>query len=141
MGLDVLRGQGHLHFSVEVLRSHLDTNNKALAAQDFHYACQSEAEIVVNYICRIEHLFQIVYGRAEMKTEAREALLYGQLHAGLKYELMKSSSVSGAQLYKQLCQCAKTEEKRLIGLKTCQSYQLAIHEVSWQRLPGGSISS
>ena len=70
--------------AVEALRSRLDTDNKALADQDFRHACQSEAESVVDYICRIERLFQIVYGRAEMKIEAREVLLYGQLHAGLK---------------------------------------------------------
>ena len=106
--------------AVEALRSRLDTDNKALASQDFRHPCQSEAESVVGYICRIECLFQIAYERAEMKTEAREALLYGQLHSGLKYDLVKSSTVSGAQSYKQLCMCAKAEEKRLIGLS--QSY-------------------
>ena len=123
MGLVVLRGdKATFTLVVEALRSRLDTDNKALAAQDFRHACQSEAESVVGYICRIERLFQIAHGRAEMKTEAREALLYGQIHAGLKYDLMKSSAVSGAQLYKQLCLCAKTEGKRLIGLKRHQSH-------------------
>ena len=87
--------------AVEALRSRLDTDNKALAAQDFRHPAKA---------------------RQKVKTKAREAPLYGQLHAGLKYELMKSSTVSGAQLYKQLCVCAKTEEKRLIGLKRRQSY-------------------
>ena len=64
-----------------------------------------------------------MYGRDGLNTDAREALLYGQLHDGLKYELIKSSTVSGAQTYKQLCLCAKAEEKRLAGLRKRQLYR------------------
>ena len=52
-----------------------------------------------------------------MSGETRDTLLHGQLQEGLKYDIMKAPSVSGAQTYKQLCLAAKNEEKRLAELK------------------------
>ena len=40
-------------------------------------------------------------------------MLYGQLQEGLRLSIIKSPSVPGALLYKELCMAAKHEEKRL----------------------------
>ena len=119
--------------AVDALRMRLDPGNRVLATQDFRHACQNESESVIDYVRRLERLFQVAYGRDGLNTETREALLYSQLHEGLKYELMKSPAVSGAQSFKQLCLCAKTEEKRLAGLKRRQSYQ---RDGQPKRVPG-----
>ena len=52
-----------------------------------------------------------------MSTETRDTLLHGQLQEGLKYDVMRAPSVSGAQGCKELCLAAKNEEKRLAELK------------------------
>ena len=52
-----------------------------------------------------------------MSTETKETLLYSQLQEGLKYELMESPAVSGAQGYKALCLAVRNEEKRLADLR------------------------
>ena len=57
-----------------------------------------------------------------MSAETRDTLLHGQLQEGLRYELMRSPAVSGAQNYKELCLAAKNEEKRLSELKKRQAY-------------------
>ena len=57
-----------------------------------------------------------------MSGETRDTLLHGQLQEGLKYDIMKAPSVSGAQTYKQLCLVAKNEEKRLAELRKGQHY-------------------
>ena len=65
----------------------------------------------------------MAYGRSNLRQEAREALLHGQLQEGLKVELMRSPSVSGAQSYSGLCMTAKNEERRLAELKKQQHYK------------------
>ena len=47
-----------------------------------------------------------------MSTETRDTLLHGQLQEGLRYEIMESSTVSGATQYSELCLTARNEEKR-----------------------------
>ena len=109
--------------ATNALRSGLDPGSKALVAQDFRHALQSESESVSDYVMRLERLFQIAYGRDGMSIETREALLYGQLHEGLKINIMRSPTVSGAQSYKQLCTAAKHEEKWRTELSRRQQYQ------------------
>ena len=109
--------------AAEALRSRLNPCNRVLATQDFRHACQRASESVHDYVRRLERMFQVAYGRDGMRTETREALLFSQLQEGLKYELVRSPTVSGAQTYQQLVLCAKNEEKRLAGLKQRQSYQ------------------
>ena len=60
----------------------------------------------------------MAYGRNKLGKEAREALLHGQLQEGLKMELMRSPSVSGA-----LCLAAQNEERCLAELKKRQHYK------------------
>ena len=43
--------------------------------------------------------------------ETRETFLQSQLQEDLRYDLMKSPVVSGAQMYKELCLAAKNEDK------------------------------
>ena len=109
--------------ATNALRSRLDPGSKALVAQDFRHALQRESESVSDYVMRLERLFQIAYGRDGMSIETREALLYGQLHEGLKINIMCSPTVSGAQSYEQLCTAAKHEEKRWTELSRRQQYQ------------------
>ena len=49
-------------------------------------------------------------------------LLYSQLQEGLRYNLIKSPAVSGADSYGQLCIAAKHKEKRLNELPRRQQY-------------------
>ena len=57
-----------------------------------------------------------------MSTETQDTLIHGQLQQGLKYDVMRAPSISGAQGYKKLCLAAKSEEKRLAELKKRQKY-------------------
>ena len=98
------------------LRSRVESENRVLAGQDFRHATQESSESVVNYMCRLERLFQIAYGRDNLSAETCNALLYSQLQEGLKYDLIESPAVSGADSYKQLCIAAKHEEKRIAEL-------------------------
>ena len=78
------------------------------------------------------HNFRIAYGRDGISAEARDALLYGQLHEGLRYEIMKVPGVSGIDSNSALCIAAKSEERRLQELRKRQQY----HKVSTgTRLP------
>ena len=58
-----------------------------------------------------------------MSNETKDALLYEQLQEGLSYNLMKSPAVSGAKGYQELCQAAKSDERRQQGLSRRQMYQ------------------
>lgn len=109
--------------AVSALRSQIDPGNTVLAAQDFTHAVQDHSEPVSDYIRRVEWLFKMAYSQDGMSTETREALFYSQSQEGLKYSLMKSPAVSGAQSYRQLCTSAKLEEKRLVELNRHQQYQ------------------
>ena len=44
-------------------------------------------------------------------------MLYGQLHEGLRYEVMKAPGVSGVDSYSALCIAAQSEERRLQELR------------------------
>ena len=65
----------------------------------------------------------MVYGRSNLRQEAHEVLLHRQLQEGLKMELMRSPSVSGAKSYSGLCMTAKNEERHLAELKKQQHYK------------------
>ena len=108
--------------AIEALRTRLDGGNKTLAAQDFRHISQGNDERVADFIRRLERTFRVAYGRDPMSTETRDTLLHGQLQEGLKYELMRSPAVSGAQTYKELCLASKNEEKRLVELEKRQQY-------------------
>jgi len=96
--------------AVQSLKSRLEPGSKTLAAQDLHHTVQSDSESVADYIRRLERNFHIAYGRDGIIAEARDALLYGQLHEGLCYEIMKAPGVSGVDSYSALCIAAKSEE-------------------------------
>ena len=108
--------------AVATLRSRLNPGSKKLTAQDFRHTIQLEGESVSCYIRRLERAFKVAYGRDGISVETRDSLLHGQLHAGLRYDLMKSPAVSGAHSYTTLCIVAKNEERRLLELKKRQQY-------------------
>ena len=59
-----------------------------------------------------------------MSAETRDTLLYGQIQEGLTYTLVKSTAVSGARSYSELClAAARNEERRLTELHRHQHYQ------------------
>lgn len=67
----------------------------------------------------------MAYGKESldgMSKETKETILYGQLQEGLSYYLLRSPSVSGALLYKELCMATKNEERRQSELKKKQEY-------------------
>ena len=109
--------------AVEALRRRLERGGKVLAAQDFRHATQKSEEVVVDFIRRLERCFKIAYGRDGLTEETQHALLYAQLHEGLRMELVKAPTVSGAQSYQSLCLAAKNEERRLAEIKKRQQYQ------------------
>ena len=63
------------------------------------------------------------HSHAGLGQETWDALLYGQLYAALRYDLMRAPAVSGCQDYKALCVAAKGEERRLIVLKQRQQFE------------------
>lgn len=100
-------------------QARLDPGSRALAAQDFRHTIQSDTESVADLIRRLERNFRVAYGIA---SEARDALLYGQLHEGLRFEIIKAPGVSGVDSYSSLCIAAKSEERRLQELRKRQQY-------------------
>ena len=98
---------------IEALHVRLDPDSQTLAAQDFWHTSQGDEEV----IRRLEHTFNVAYGREGMSREIRDTLLHGHLQDGLKHELMRAAAVSGAQGYKELCLVARNEEKRFAELK------------------------
>ena len=74
----------------------LDPGNKVLAAQDFRHTMQKDAEVVADFIRRLERTFRLAYGNDRLSLETREAFLYSQLQEGLRTDLMQNPSVSGA---------------------------------------------
>ena len=93
-----------------------------MAAQNFGHILQSDQEKVADFIHCLEHTFKVAYGQDVMSVETCNALLHGQLQDGLKYEIMRAPSVSGAQTYKELCLAARNEGKRLAELRKRQQY-------------------
>ena len=110
------------HSTITALRERLDPGNQNLGALDFRHASQKPSESVSDFLRRLEHCYQIAFGREHLSAETRDILLYGQLQEGLSYSLMESPSVSGAQSYRELCIAAKKEERRLAELKKKQQY-------------------
>ena len=111
--------------AVKSLKERLDPGFRTLAAQDFRHTRQKESETVTDFICRLERTFQLAYGRDPMSQETRQMLLYGQLQEGLRDEMMKSSAVSGALSYSELCVAAKNEERRQAEFARRQQYRRA----------------
>ena len=112
--------------AVQGLKSRLEPGARAFAAQDFRHISQAQGETVSDFLCRLEHTFQLAYGRDPMSAETRSALLYCYLQEGLSYSLMKSPAVSGARNYVELTLAAKNEEKRQAELFQRQHYQQAV---------------
>ena len=105
------------------LRMCLNPGNKTLAALDFRHITQKETESVSDFIRRLEHTFQIAFGRDPMLAETRDVLLYGKLQDSLKIDLVsRAPPISGAQSYQELCIAAKNEERRLAELKRKKQY-------------------
>ena len=75
------------------------------------------------FIRRLEKAYQVAYGKHSLNKDTRDALLYGQLYEGLRYELMRAPAVSGTQSYQELCVAAKGEEHRLAALRQRQQYK------------------
>jgi hypothetical protein len=109
------------------LRARLDPGNKVIAAQDFRHTTQEESEKVADFIRRLERTFRIAYGSDHFNQETREALLYGQLHEGLRPDLMQNSTVSGALTYQELCMAARNEEQRKAEMKKRRQYRNMEH--------------
>ena len=103
--------------AIDALRSRLDSTNRTVAAQDFCYSIQRQGESVADFIRRLEKAYQLAYGKDSLNPAVRDALLYGQMYDGLRYNLMTGPAVSGAQNYRELCVAAKGEEHRLAALQ------------------------
>lgn len=108
---------------MKALRSRLETQSKAIAAQKFRHCSQSSGESVADFIRRPEKTFRVAYGRETITTETRNALLYGQLREGLLYRLMETPAVSGATDYSSLCLAARNKERRQVELSKRKQYQ------------------
>ena len=78
------------------MRGRLDPNNRTLAAQDFRHMQQQKDETVADFMRRLEHTLSRAYGKDPLTKESRDLLLYGQLLDGLKEEIARSPTVSGA---------------------------------------------
>ena len=98
--------------AINALRSRLDSTNRTMTAQDFRHSIQRQGESVADFIRRLEKAYQLAYGKDSLNPAVRDALLYGQMYDGLRYNLMKGPAVSGAQNYRELCVAAKGEEHR-----------------------------
>ena len=103
--------------AVQELAKRLDPGSRLLAAQDFRHTCQRDAEIVSDFIRRLQKTSQIAYGKDSMSSE------YCQLQEGLSDELMRSPAVSGALTYTELCIATKNEEKRRAELAKINQYR------------------
>ena len=120
---DMLEPASKVTFKVatKALRDRLDLGGKAV--QDFRHMSQGVGEPVADFVSRLEKTFCRAYGHENMSAETRAALLYGQLHEGLRYSLMKAPAVSGASSYAQLCIAARSEERQQSELLRRQQYQ------------------
>lgn len=88
--------------ATKTLNTRLDPGRKVLAVQDFRHAVQGEGEMRSDFIRRVDSLYRISYGSDGLGRNRREAFLMCQLQEGLKYELVKSPAVSGANSYTEL---------------------------------------
>ena len=124
--------------AIDALRVRLDPRNKTMAAQEFRHSLQWTDESVAEFIRRIEKAYQIAYGKDALSNDTRDALLYGQLYEGLRYELMRGPTVSGSQGYQELCIAAKAEERRLAALKQRQRMKPSQDSPSYPRAAGSA---
>jgi len=81
----------------------LDPGNQTLAAFDFRHISLQINGSVVDFVGRLEQVFQKGFGHERLSNETRDMLLYSQLQEGVLYSLLESPAVSGAQNYKELC--------------------------------------
>ena len=109
--------------AVKALGEKLNFDGKTVAAQDFRHMSQQARETVSKFIDRLEKTFRKAYGHENITADTRNTLLYGQLHEGLRYNLLKASAVSGASNYTQLSVDARNEEGRQTKLARRQHYQ------------------
>ena len=109
--------------AVDALRERLDPEGRMLAIQDFCHAAQRNDETVSDFIRRLERFYRVAYGRDGSSVETGNALLHSQLQEGLKLELMKASTVSGAETYQALYLASKNEERPLAELRRGQQYK------------------
>ena len=109
--------------AVEKLTAVLGSSSRVMAAQDFRHTLQEESEKVSNYLGRLERAFRVAHGSNKLNPESRSILLFTQMQDGLRQDLMRSPSVSGALSYSELCVAAKNKEKRLMELKKRQPYK------------------
>ena len=103
------------------MQNRLDPGSKIIAAQEFHHMAQKPTELVTDFIRRLEQAFWRAYGREQMTTETRDALLQGQLQEGLQYAMVMAPAVSGARTYQELCIATKNEEHRQLALAQRQN--------------------
>ena len=113
--------------AVAALCTRLNPGNKVLAAQDFRHTMQKDAEVVADFVRRLERTFRIAYGNDRLSAETRKAFLYSQLQEGLRTDLMQNPSVSGALSYKTLCMAARNEEQRREEMKKRRNYRDGDH--------------
>ena len=79
-------------------------------------------------MCHLEGLFQIAYGRDGLNANAWETLLYGQLQDGLKYELIQSSAVSGAQSYQEISDLLEKPLKSMSWIVKQPTWRLSLQK-------------
>ena len=103
--------------AVKNLRARLGIGARVYAAQNFRRSLQEENESVSSFIQRLERAFVVAYGRDDLTQETKHTLLHSQLQEGLRFAIMKSPAVSGAQSYQDLVLAAKNEEKRQFQLR------------------------
>ena len=97
--------------TTESLKSRLDTGSRLLVAQDFRYAVQKDGELVADFICRLERLFQIAHDHEQLSAETRETFLYSQLQEGFTVQdYFKSLYFRSSYLQSTVC-CCQTRGK------------------------------
>ena len=84
---------------------------------------------MAEFISRLEKTFHKANGHENITTKTRNTLLYGQLHEGLRYNLLKTPAVSGASNDMQLS-VAGNEEGRQTELARRQHYQQDSSQIS-----------
>ena len=109
--------------------------------QDFHHACQKDNEMVTDYIRRLEWCYQLAYSRDKLSSETKEDILFGQLQAGLSYQIVKSPAISGSQSYKTFCTTTKAEEKHIAELCRRQLYQKSGKQPQNRQISAQEMSS
>jgi len=127
------------------MRNRLDPASKLMATQEFHHVIQEDTEQVNDFICRLEQPFRRAYGRDHFVAEMRDALLLGQLQAGLREAITTTPAVSGAGTYQELCAAVKNEERRqlarrgqLLGTKNISTVEVPLSMV--KEIIGRSLS-